>query len=84
MWKNYLLDSGAEIRHYDQYGTLYVTEQSNDEQIVMVRVTNSTPEQNGEHRTYFLRVPPNMMTAREAVAWTFGLTTDEYFPQVES
>ena len=32
---------------------------------------NSTPEPDGTRRTYFLRVPPQMRTAREAVAWTF-------------
>ena len=82
--ENYLLDSGAEIRHYDQCGTLYVTELPNDENIAMVRVTNSTPEPDGQFRTYFLRVPPNITTAREAVAWTFGLTSAEYNPHVES
>jgi len=82
--ENYLLDSGAEIRHYDQCGTLYVTELHNDENIAMVRVTNSTPEPDGQFRTYFLRVPPNITTAREAVAWTFGLTSAEYNPHVES
>ncbi|CAN5551758.1 hypothetical protein BH10CYA1_BH10CYA1_25110 [soil metagenome] len=82
--QNYLLDSGAEIRHHDECGTLYVTELRDDESIVMVHVTNSTPEPDGEFRNYFLRVPPNMMTAREAVAWTFGITGEEYGPQIES
>lgn len=82
--QNYLLDSGAEIRHHDDYGTLYITELHNDENIAMVHVTNATAEPNGEFRNYFLRVPPTMSTAREAVAWTFGLTSEEYDPQCES
>ena len=39
----------------------------------MVEVVNSTPEPDGSRKTYFLRVPPTIGTAREAVAWTFGL-----------
>jgi hypothetical protein len=35
-------------------------------------------------REYFLRVPPEISTAEEAVAWTFGLNTDEYHPAQES
>jgi hypothetical protein len=29
-------------------------------------------------------VPPNMQTARQAVAWTFELDEEEYAPVVES
>ena len=50
----------------------------------MVEVLNSTPEPDGTRRTYFLRVPPTMRTAREAVAWTFGLDGGEYRPAAES
>jgi hypothetical protein len=35
-------------------------------------------------RVYFLRVPPTIQTAEEAVAWTFGLARDEYDPRAES
>jgi hypothetical protein len=43
-----------------------------------VEVVNGTPETDGSHKHYFLRVPARMRTAREAVAWTYGLTADEY------
>ena len=43
-----------------------------------VEVTNGTPEKDGSHRRYFLRVPSAMRTPREAVAWTYGMTPDEY------
>jgi len=33
---------------------------------------------------YVLRVPPEMKTCREAIAWTFGLTADEYLPEYET
>lgn len=34
----------------------------------------------GHYRTYILRVPPNMRTPREAIAWTFGLEEHQYQP----
>jgi hypothetical protein len=35
-------------------------------------------------RAYVLRVPPTVQTAREAVAWTFGMTVEEYQPTAQS
>jgi Domain of unknown function (DUF6745) len=43
-----------------------------------VEVINATPEPDGTHKHYFLQVPPDMRTAREAVAWTYGLTPRAY------
>ncbi|MCY3411345.1 MAG: hypothetical protein INQ03_06885 [Candidatus Heimdallarchaeota archaeon] len=34
--------------------------------------------------TYIIRVPPDMRTCRQAVAWTFGLTEDQYHPLIET
>jgi hypothetical protein len=58
--------------------------QRNDEAVVVVEVQNSTPESDGSRKTYFLRVPPRTQTAREGVAWTFGLGEEQYAPGVES
>ena len=80
----YLLDSGAEKIHQDDCGILYRREQAGDEPLVMVKVINSTAEPDGTFREYFLRVPPDTQTAKQGVAWTFGLTEDEYCPSVES
>lgn len=55
-----------------------------EEPVVMVEVQNATPEADGTRRTYFLRVPPDMRSARAAVAWTFGLREWEYRPAAES
>ena len=44
----------------------------------MVEVLNSTPEPDGSRKTYFLRVPPDTQTARQGVAWTFGMRPDDY------
>jgi len=43
-----------------------------------VEVVNGTAEANGSYKRYFLRVPSRMSTAREAVAWTYGLTAEQY------
>jgi hypothetical protein len=50
----------------------------------MVELLNSTPEPDGSVKTYHLRVPPTMRTAREAVAWTFDVPAEQYAPLVES
>lgn len=35
-------------------------------------------------KEYMIRVPPNITTAHEAVAWTFGLPSEDYHPAIES
>ena len=85
----FLKDSGAQKIHEDEYGILYrkrfeSSDPHLDEPLVVVRVHNATPEPDGFHKQYFLRVPPNISTAKEAVAWTFGLDADDYDPAVET
>ena len=79
-YDRYLRDSGAAQVHRDECGVLWRVDLPGDEPLVMVEVVNSTPEPDGTSRTYFLRVPPRTPTAREAVAWTFGLDAEEYSP----
>jgi hypothetical protein len=80
----------AQIRHEDETGRLWerpmgpIGWQRNDESVVVVEVQNTTPEPDGSRKVYFLRVPPHTRTAREGVAWTFGMRNDEYAPRVES
>jgi hypothetical protein len=50
----------------------------------VVKVRNSTPEPDGSVKNYFLRVPPSMKRAREAVAWTFAMKEEEYLPSVQT
>jgi uncharacterized protein DUF6745 len=80
----YLQASGARELHRDETGILWRVELDRDEPLVMVEVVNSTPEPDGTSRTYFLRVPPNIRTARAGVAWTFGLTEEEYRPLAQT
>ena len=52
--------------------------------ILAVQVVNQTPEPDGSFREFWLRVPPTVMTARQAVAWTFGLSTADHDPVAQS
>lgn len=83
-YDRYLTDSGARPLHRDETGTLWRIDLAADEPVVMVEVLNSTPEPDGTHRTYWLRVPPTTRTARAGVAWTFGLDAETYAPQRET
>ena len=97
-WQRYLSESGAMELHTDGFGTLVRREVPGDEPIVAVRVLNSTPEPDGTTKHYTLRVHPELrplldggrygepqtMTARNAVASTFGLRGEEYAPLVET
>jgi hypothetical protein len=81
----FLRDAGsARLDHDEACGTLWRRDLSGDEPLVMLEVVNSTREPDGSFRHYFLRVPPTMMRARDAAAWTFGLTADQYRPQIET
>ncbi|MCX4531131.1 hypothetical protein OHA79_38925 [Streptomyces sp. NBC_00841] len=79
-YDRYLTESGAEPVHRDETGILWRIALDGDEDVVMVEVVNSTPEPDGTHRTYWLRVPPSTRTAKGGVAWTFGLDGDAYTP----
>jgi len=67
-----------------EFGKLWQISFRDDEPQKFVQVKNSTPERDGTFRDYFLRVDPDCDTAREAVAWTFGLAEDEYKPMKET
>ena len=78
--ERYLRESNARRVHRDDWGTLWSLPVKRDEPLTMVEVLNSTPEPDGSYRTYFLRVPPSMRRARQAIAWTFGMQEEDYLP----
>ncbi len=80
----FLMESGAHMIASDECGSLYRQQFVGDEPLVMLRVLNSSPEPDGTYKEYFLRVPPTVSTPREAVAWTFGLKPEEYFPMIQT
>ncbi|MEV8363717.1 DUF6745 domain-containing protein [Streptomyces niveus] len=79
-YDRYLTESGAQPMGKDETGILWRIALDGDEDVVMVEVVNSTPEPDGTSRTYWLRVPPGTRTAKEGVAWTFGLDAEQYEP----
>ncbi|MFD3540274.1 DUF6745 domain-containing protein [Streptomyces sp. NPDC058662] len=83
-YERYLAATGAEPVHRDGTGVLWRMPLPGDEDVVMVEVVNSTPEPDGTSRTYWLRVPPDTRTARQGVAWTFGLDEEAYAPVRET
>ena len=72
--------SERTLVHEDDFGRLWDT--GRDARVL--EVVNATPEKDGYSHHYYLRVPPSVRTAREAVAWTFGLDESEYAPVRES
>ncbi|MFC9428164.1 DUF6745 domain-containing protein [Streptomyces sp. NPDC056987] len=79
-FERYLSESDARPVHRDETGVLWRIALDRDEDVAMVEVVNSTPEPDGTHRTYWLRVPPTVRSAKEGVAWTFGLEAEAYAP----
>jgi hypothetical protein len=84
-YDRFLLELGAVPIQSDQFGALYrVSSGRYREPLAIVHVTNSTPEPDGSRKRYFLRVPPDVRTAHEAVALTFGMLAEEYHPGHET
>lgn len=82
--QRYMQDCGARLLHKDETGELYRKTAHGTEALCFVKVKNSTAEPDGTFKDYFLRVPPTMKKAREAVAWTFRMTVKEYDPALET
>lgn len=80
----------ATVRDEDpEWGTLYeLPGETPSEPMVLLKVINSTAEPDGSFSEYYLRVPPTMFNAREAVRWTFGgdemLGSQVYAPLVQT
>lgn len=77
--ERYIADGKSQVIHSDETGILYAKTRIDDESITMVRVKDPSTE-----REYWLRVPPLTKTAREGVAWTFGMTAEQYRLAYES
>lgn len=83
-YEQYLNDSNAEKIQEDERGAIYKITSTFGIEITLLAVQNSTPEPDGSFKKYFLRVPPDTRTAREAVAWSFQMHPDLYQPTTES
>jgi hypothetical protein len=67
----------------DSWGELYLVGPEPNP-LAFVRVCDASPGPDGVHQEYWLSVPPHMATAREAVAWTFGMSESAYSPAAQS
>lgn len=77
-------DGGARRLSEDETGILWRLDMAEDEPIVCVEVTDASPGPGDAFRRHVLRVPPGVRSAREAVAWTFGVDPGEYRPLIET
>jgi hypothetical protein len=81
----YMRDAGGKrLDHDERYGTLWRREVPGEEPMVMIEVINATREPDRSFKRYWLRVPPHIRAAHEAVAWTFDVAPEDYAPTVES
>ncbi|MBV9317044.1 MAG: hypothetical protein JOZ34_06230 [Gammaproteobacteria bacterium] len=76
--ERYVAQGGAVRVAEDETGVLWRKTWLSADTWAAVEVINATPEPDGTHRHFFLQVPAHMRTAREAVAWTYGLTASAY------
>jgi hypothetical protein len=67
----------------DRFGELYMIGPQRS-RLALVRVRDASPATNGEYHEHWLTVPPYVATAREGVAWTFGMSESAYAPSAES
>ena len=81
--ERFIAEGGAYRVSQDETGTLW-RQRWRWEAWAAVEVLNGSPEPDGTHKRYFLQVPANMRTAREAVAWTYGLPEQRYRPTVRT
>lgn len=51
---------------------------------MMLRVVDLVPNEDGSERVHWIFVPPHMVKASEAVAWTFGHSPGGYRPSMQS
>ena len=94
----YLRDAGVRLDQDEVFGTLWRRAVPGEEPLLAVEVVNHTAEPDGSYKRYFLRVDPALrpiladgsfgrpqpLTARNAVASTFGLRDVEYAPEWET
>lgn len=89
-YDRFLKRADAQVEDRDRYGTLYravlrvpMADWHNRTEMENVQVVRVKCPSTG--RIYFLRVPPEMDTAYQAVAWSFGYSgEDSYQPKQQT
>ena len=90
----FLQELAADKVGVDDYGILYRVSDAQKydppffdiEELRFVKVCNSTPEPGTQDvfKEYLLQVPAEIRTPREGVAWSFGLSEQDYSPLQET
>jgi hypothetical protein len=74
----YVAQGGADRVAEDETGILWRKTWLSFDAWAAVEVINATPEPDGTRKHFFLQVPAHIRTAREAVAWSYGLSANAY------
>ncbi len=69
---------GAARLAQDETGTLWHKTWWAGDAWAAVEVVNGTPHPDGTYQRYFLQVPPEIRSARAAVAWSYGMSEAQY------
>jgi hypothetical protein len=76
--QRYVALGGAIRIAEDETGVLWRKNFLHADSWAAVDVINATAEADGTRKHFFLQVPPNLQTARDAVAWTYGMRPELY------
>lgn len=76
--KRFIRMGGADLVMHDETGTLWRRTWPRGDGWAAVEVVNGTPGPDGQVERYVLQVPPELESARAAVAWTYGMTEQQY------
>lgn len=76
--KRFIQMGGADLVMRDETGTLWRRTWPRGDGWAAVEVINGTQGPDGRFERYVLQVPPELETARAAVAWTYGMTDQQY------
>jgi hypothetical protein len=76
--ERYVAQGGADRIAEDETGILWRKSWLAADAWAAVEVINATPEPDGTRKHFFLQVPAHIRTAREAVAWSYGMSANVY------
>jgi hypothetical protein len=82
MGQRFVPELGGIVLDTSPRGTLYEVRLPGDDPERVARYVQV--QDASSERPYFLRVPPTVQTAAAAVAWSFGLSGEDYHPAQET
>jgi hypothetical protein len=82
MGERFMRELGGQVIDQGPRGTLFEVCLPEDDPEGVARYVQVQDASTA--RQYFLRVPPTIQTAAEAVAWSFQLAVEEYHPAHET